>query len=163
MTKLISLVEQKNAEGFRSAVEAALAEKVADVLDGLKPIVAQNFFARISEDAEGSQSGDLSDKEENLSNTTEPGPGKGQAPGAKGGFKSGNLKVSVMPGTSLTVDPKLPGQGDHPQKTLASESVKKVKGGYENIGKTGKKHGVFKSKSAAEKQKAAMFANGFKG
>jgi hypothetical protein len=40
-------------------------------------------------------------------------------------------------------------------------SVKKVKGGYENIGKTGKKHGVFKTKEGAEAQKAAMFANGF--
>ena len=40
-------------------------------------------------------------------------------------------------------------------------SVKKVKGGYENIGTTGKKHGVM-SKKKAEKQKAAMFANGFK-
>ena len=162
MTKLISLVEQKNAEGFRSAVEAALAEKVADVLDGLKPIVAQKFFAGISEDAEGSQSGDLSDEEENTSNTSEPAPGAGQAPGQKGGFSTAGVAVKAMPGTSLASDVKLPGQGDHPQKTLASESVKKVKGGYENIGKTGKKHGVM-SKAKAEKQKAAMFANGFKG
>lgn len=162
MTKIISLVEQKNADGFRSAIEAALAEKVADVLDGLKPIVAQNFFAKISEDAEGAVSGELSDKEENLSNTCEPGPGKGQASNQKGGFCAGDVKAQPMPGTKFTTNVKLPGQGDHPQKTLASESVRKVKGGYENIGKTGKKHGIM-SKKRAEKQKAAMFANGFKG
>src|ERR1700756_3908609 len=123
MTKLISLVEQKNAEGFRSAIETALAEKVADVLDGLKPIVAQNFFASISEDAEGSQTGELSDKEENVSNTCEPGPGKGQAPGKKGGSTAAAVSAKPMPGTSFASDVKLPGQGDHPQKTLASEEV----------------------------------------
>ena len=43
-------------------------------------------------------------------------------------------------------------------------SVEKMgKGKWENVGKTGKTHGVMKSKEAAEKQKAAMFANGFKG
>ena len=41
-------------------------------------------------------------------------------------------------------------------------SVRKVHGGYENIGKTGKKHGVFKTKAQAERQKAAMFEHGFK-
>ena len=37
-------------------------------------------------------------------------------------------------------------------------SVVKVKGGYENIGKTGIKHGVLKTKAEAERQKAAIFA-----
>lgn len=39
-------------------------------------------------------------------------------------------------------------------------SVKKVKGGYENVGAHGS-HGKFKTKAGAEAQKAAMFANGF--
>ena len=37
--------------------------------------------------------------------------------------------------------------------------VKVGKNKWENIGKTGKRHGVMHSKKAAEKQKAAIFAN----
>lgn len=113
MTKLISLVEQKDADGFRSAVESTLAEKVADVLDGLKPVVAQKFFAKISEDAEGSESGDLSDKTKNISNTREPAPGAGQAPDKKGGFGNFQPNAKPMPGTSLAKGVKLPGR-DNP-------------------------------------------------
>lgn len=113
MTKLISLVEQKNADGFRTAVEAALAEKVADILDGLKPIVAQRFFSKISEDAQGAESGELSDKTTNLSNDCEPAPGKGQAPDKKGGFGDFQPNAKAMPGTSLTSKVKLPGR-DNP-------------------------------------------------
>jgi hypothetical protein len=40
-------------------------------------------------------------------------------------------------------------------------SVEKVPGGYENVGKDGG-HGVMKTKAEAERQKAAMFAKGFK-
>lgn len=115
MTKLISLVEQKDADGFRTSVEASLAEKVADVLDGLKPIVAQKFFSKMSEAAQGSVSGDLDDVDGNISNTCEPGPGVGQAPdtkgglsnvqkgsvgtsaGAPGGFKASSAKAAGMP------------------------------------------------------------------
>lgn len=97
MTKLISLVEQKNADGFRTAIEEKLAQKVADVLDGLKPIVAQKFFAGIAEDAQGAESGDMSGKTTNVSNECEPGPGKGQAPDAKGGFASAQSKAKKMP------------------------------------------------------------------
>lgn len=41
-------------------------------------------------------------------------------------------------------------------------SVVKVGKEFENKGKTGKTHGKFKTKAGAEKQKAAMFANGYK-
>lgn len=40
-------------------------------------------------------------------------------------------------------------------------SVVKVKNGYENVGAAGS-HGKFATKEAAEKQKAAMFANGWR-
>lgn len=39
-------------------------------------------------------------------------------------------------------------------------SVEKVKGGYENVGAAGS-HGKFSTKAGAERQKAAMFANGY--
>lgn len=113
MTKLISLVEQKDADGFRTAVEEKLAEKVADVLDGLKPLVAQRFFSKISEDAQGAEVADLSDKTSNLSNECEPAPGKGQAPDKKGGFSAASLpSIGTKPGTSLVKNAKMPGRDD---------------------------------------------------
>ena len=103
MTRLISLVEQKNADGFRSAIEEKLAEKVADVLDGLKPLVAQKFFSGISEAAQGSESGDLDNVDGNVSNTSEPAPGKGQAPDKKGSLadaQKGAAKKMPSPGAN---------------------------------------------------------------
>lgn len=110
MTKFISLVEQKDADGFRTAVEAALAEKVADVLDGLKPVIAQRFFSSIGEDAQGAESGDMSDKTCNISNEGEPAPGKGQTTDVKGGLSNVQGGAKAMPGTSLTSGPKMPGR-----------------------------------------------------
>lgn len=74
MTKFVSLIEAKNADGFKTAVEETLAEKVSEVLDGLKPIVAQRFFSGISENS--------------TADCGSPGPGVGQAPDDKGGFKA---------------------------------------------------------------------------
>lgn len=94
MTKFVELVEQKDAAGFQTAIEEAMAGRVSLVLDGLKETVARSFLGSIGE-------------------AMEPGPGVGQAPDPKGGlsqaagtdncaggdhsdekggFKAGNLK-----------------------------------------------------------------------
>ena len=107
MSSFVTHAQNKDASAFKALVEEKLAEKVVQVLDGLKPEIASAFFNTVSE--EGGVSGGVSRV------WKKPAPqaaGSVKLPGKDG--KEGGLVHAGRSGSSngeKTGDAELPGQG----------------------------------------------------
>lgn len=192
MTRFIDLAAGKQAATFQTQLEAILTGKIGSALEAYKSHVAETLFAEAADEAampdEGEKAAAAAAKAPAAQVGSEPAKTIDAVnPQQKAIVKQTTEEAVVEDEVTAeqlyatftaaqTGAARAIAEGNNAKAHMyqveaknawtalvaLNEKVVKVKGGYENIGKTGKRHGVM-SKKKAMSQKAAMFANGFKG